>query len=198
MAPLDRLDTQILTLLQQDASLPVRTLAERVHSSPATVQRRVAQLRESGVLLKQVALVDRRKVGRALTAFVSVELDKQNDALLRAFEQRMLAGVLRGVGRVRLPADRECAVDGALPHVHTGGVLVEQQRAQLQEHVRDALREVRDCGAFTLEGEALWASSAYVKSAGGYQFRINQPLSATPSTSSLSRVPSAQCPPSTL
>ncbi len=91
MAPLDRLDTQILTLLQQDASLPVRSLAERVHSSPATVQRRVAQLRESGVLLKQVALVDRRKVGRALTAFVSVELDKQNDALLRAFEQRMLA-----------------------------------------------------------------------------------------------------------
>lgn len=48
MAPLDHLDTQILTLLQQDASLPVRTLAERVHSSPATVQRRVAQLRESG------------------------------------------------------------------------------------------------------------------------------------------------------
>lgn len=88
---LDRLDTELLTLLQQDASLPLRTLAERVHSSPATVQRRLAQLRAAGVLLKQVAIVDRRKVGRPLTAFVSVELDRQNDALLRAFEQKMLA-----------------------------------------------------------------------------------------------------------
>ncbi|CAM4018416.1 Lrp/AsnC family transcriptional regulator [Paracidovorax anthurii] len=88
---LDRLDTQILTLLQQDASLPIRVLAERVHSSPATCQRRIAQLKESGVLLREVAVVDRAKVGRALTVFVSVELDRQNDALLRAFEQRMQA-----------------------------------------------------------------------------------------------------------
>lgn len=88
---LDRLDSQILTLLQQDADIPMRVLAERVHSSPATCQRRIAQLREAGVLLKQVAIVDRKKVGRPLTAFVSVELDKQNDALLRAFEQKMLA-----------------------------------------------------------------------------------------------------------
>ena len=90
-APLDRLDIRILNLLQQDASLPIRLLADRVHSSPATCQRRIAQLRASGVLLKEVALVDRARVGRPLTVFVSVELDRQNDALLRAFEQKMLA-----------------------------------------------------------------------------------------------------------
>ena len=87
--PLDKLDTHILNLLQEDASLPIRTLADRVHSSPATCQRRIAQLRESGVLLKEVAIVDRLRVGRPLTVFVSVELDKQNDALLRNFEQKM-------------------------------------------------------------------------------------------------------------
>ena len=89
--PLDRLDTQILNLLQEDASLPIRTLADRVHSSPATCQRRIAHLRETGVLLKEVAIVDRLRVGRPLTAFVSVELDKQNDALLRNFEKKMAA-----------------------------------------------------------------------------------------------------------
>ena len=88
---LDRLDTQILNLLQEDASLPIRTLADRVHSSPATCQRRIAQLRESGVLLKEVAIVDRLRVGRPLTVFVSVELDQQNDALLRNFEKKMAA-----------------------------------------------------------------------------------------------------------
>ena len=41
------------------------------------------------MLVRQVAIVDRHLVGRPLTAFVSVELDRQNAALLRAFEQRM-------------------------------------------------------------------------------------------------------------
>jgi Lrp/AsnC family leucine-responsive transcriptional regulator len=88
-ATLDALDTRLLDLLQQDASLPIRALADKVGSSPATCQRRIARLRETGVLVRQVAIVDRHRVGRPLTAFVSVELDRQNAALLRAFEQRM-------------------------------------------------------------------------------------------------------------
>ncbi|WKB51793.1 Lrp/AsnC family transcriptional regulator [Eleftheria terrae] len=88
---LDRLDLQILDLLQQDATLSMRALAERVHSSPATCQRRIAQLRAEGFLLKQVALLDRQRLGRPLTVFVSAELAQQNDALLRQFERRMAA-----------------------------------------------------------------------------------------------------------
>lgn len=88
---LDALDTALLDLLQRDASLPVRALADQVGTSPATCQRRIAQMRESGVLQKQVAIVDRQLVGRPLTVFVSVELDKQNAALLKQFEQRMAA-----------------------------------------------------------------------------------------------------------
>jgi Lrp/AsnC family leucine-responsive transcriptional regulator len=87
----DRLDLQILDVLQQDASLSMRELADRVHSSPATCQRRIAQLRSSGVLLKEVAIVDRQRLGRPLTVFVSVELEKQNDSLLRSFEKKMRA-----------------------------------------------------------------------------------------------------------
>jgi Lrp/AsnC family transcriptional regulator, leucine-responsive regulatory protein len=86
---LDRLDIQILDLLQSDASLPIRVLADRVHTSPATCQRRIAQMKAEGVLRGEVAVVDPSKVGRPLTVFVTVELDKQNDALLRAFEKRM-------------------------------------------------------------------------------------------------------------
>lgn len=88
---LDALDTALLDLLQRDASLPVRTLADRVGSSPATCQRRIAQMRASGVLQRQVAIVDRQRVGRPLTVFVQVELDRQNSALLTQFEQRMAA-----------------------------------------------------------------------------------------------------------
>ncbi|MDN0075277.1 Lrp/AsnC family transcriptional regulator [Crenobacter sp. SG2303] len=90
---LDRHDRLILDALQQDAGVPLRELAERVHLSVATCQRRITQLRASGVLLKEVVLVDRAKVGRPLTVFVSVELAVQNDALLRQFERLMQAEV---------------------------------------------------------------------------------------------------------
>jgi Lrp/AsnC family leucine-responsive transcriptional regulator len=86
---LDRLDTQILNILQDDASVPLRTLAQQVHASVATCQRRIAQLRASGILLKDVALVDRVRVGRPLTIFVQVVLDQQNTALLKQFEALM-------------------------------------------------------------------------------------------------------------
>ncbi|CAN7727373.1 MULTISPECIES: Lrp/AsnC family transcriptional regulator [unclassified Caballeronia] len=88
---LDRLDVRILNLLQENAATPLRVLATEANASVATCQRRIAQLRSDGVLLKEVAIVDRMRVGRPLTVFVSVELDKQNDSLLRAFERRMMA-----------------------------------------------------------------------------------------------------------
>ncbi|MFZ6645094.1 Lrp/AsnC family transcriptional regulator [Undibacterium sp. TJN25] len=88
---LDRLDRQILNLLQEDASISLRSLAEKLHASLATCQRRIARLKAERILLKEVAIVDRDRVGRPLTVFVSVELEKQNDSLLRVFEKRMLA-----------------------------------------------------------------------------------------------------------
>src|SRR5471030_2001097 len=86
---LDRLDIQILNLLQEDASIPLRRIAGLVHASAATCQRRIAQLRASGVLVKEVALVDRVRVGRPLTAFVTVQLEQQNTSLLKMFESLM-------------------------------------------------------------------------------------------------------------
>ena len=83
---LDRTDIQILNILQEDAGTPLRELAARIHSSAATCQRHIAQLRASGVLIKDVALVDRVRVGRPLTIFVSVELAQQNSSLLKMFE----------------------------------------------------------------------------------------------------------------
>jgi Lrp/AsnC family leucine-responsive transcriptional regulator len=84
---LDRLDIRILNVLQEDASIPLRTLAGIVHASAATCQRRIAALRANRILLKEVALIDRVRVGRPLTIFVSVDLETQNDARLREFEQ---------------------------------------------------------------------------------------------------------------
>ena len=77
--------------MQEDASLPIRGVAGNAGSSPATCQLRIAGMRKSGVIVKLMAIVDRFLVGRPLTLFVSIELEKPNAALLNAFAQKMSA-----------------------------------------------------------------------------------------------------------
>ena len=86
---LDDTDKAILNLLQDDATLPLKTIAETVHVSTATAQRRIAQLIENKVISKQVAIVDPTKVGYGLTAFVMIEMERSNDSMQRRFERVM-------------------------------------------------------------------------------------------------------------
>lgn len=87
--PLNSTDKAILNLLQDDATLPLKTIAEQVHVSVATAQRRVQQLIESGVISKQVAIVDPNKVGYGLTAFVMIEMERSNTSMQHRFERLM-------------------------------------------------------------------------------------------------------------
>ncbi len=88
---LDDLDRRILAALQVDASLTNLALAERVHASPPTCLRRVRRLVDSGVIVRQVALVDPVAAGSMLTAVVEVGLDHQGADRLDAFERRAVA-----------------------------------------------------------------------------------------------------------
>ena len=74
---LDDLDRRILNILQVDASQTNAELAESVHISPPTCLRRVKQLRENGVIERQVAIVAPDKVGARLSAIVEITLDVQ-------------------------------------------------------------------------------------------------------------------------
>ena len=83
---LDELDLRILEQLQQDASVTNQELAELVHASPPTCMRRVRRLSESGIIQKQVAIVDPAKVGSTLTAILEVTLDVQSAESLQHFQ----------------------------------------------------------------------------------------------------------------
>ena len=83
---LDKLDRDILNILQQDATLPLKELAEKVHSSVATCQRRIQLLTEKGVITKQVAVVSPKAVGRGISVFVMVEMDNQHSRFQELFE----------------------------------------------------------------------------------------------------------------
>jgi DNA-binding Lrp family transcriptional regulator len=83
---LDRTDTLILVALQRDARLSNRELAERVHLSESACLRRVRALEESGVIDGYTALVNQGKVGLPGNVFVSITLNRQEQADLAAFE----------------------------------------------------------------------------------------------------------------
>ncbi|MFV9475450.1 Lrp/AsnC family transcriptional regulator [Advenella sp. RU8] len=89
MSELDELDRRILQQLQKDSSITNQELAEKVHASAPTCLRRVRSLHESGVIQKQVAIIDPQKIASTLTAIVEVTLDVQTAEANTAFEKEV-------------------------------------------------------------------------------------------------------------
>lgn len=79
---LDRFDRQLLNLVQQDAGQTAEQLAEQVALSPSAIQRRLRRLREQGVIVRDAALVDPRKVGRPTFFIVSLQIERERPELL--------------------------------------------------------------------------------------------------------------------
>ena len=73
MNKLDRIDRQILGLMQADASLPIQQVADKVGLSVNPCWRRIRQMESAGIIQGRVALVDPEKVGLGLTVFVRVK-----------------------------------------------------------------------------------------------------------------------------
>jgi Lrp/AsnC family leucine-responsive transcriptional regulator len=77
---LDAIDRDILIALQANARLPNNDLAAAVGLSPSPCLRRVRRLEKLGVITGYSALLDRTRVGVGLTAFVSVDIERNRKA----------------------------------------------------------------------------------------------------------------------
>ncbi len=84
---MDSWDRRILALLQEDSSLSMAELAERVGLSQSPCWRRVQRLRAEGIIRAEVALVDRGKVGLKTQIFAQVKLSAQGRQHLDEFAE---------------------------------------------------------------------------------------------------------------
>lgn len=82
---LDRYERQILKLVQSDASLSTSAIAEQVGLSASPCWRRIDRLEREGIIMRRVALVDRRKVGLNAQIFAQVKLNAHGRANLDEF-----------------------------------------------------------------------------------------------------------------
>lgn len=91
MSDLDRTDRHILTLLQEDASLSIQQIADRVGLSVNPCWRRIRQMEAAGVIQARVALVDPQKIGLGLTVYVRVRTSDHSAAWARRLNEVIAA-----------------------------------------------------------------------------------------------------------
>ena len=83
---LDAVDTHILALLQEDASLSIAEIAEKVGLSSSPAWRRIERLKKAKVIVGQVTLLDHEKLGLTFEVFASVKLQLPSRENLVRFE----------------------------------------------------------------------------------------------------------------
>jgi Lrp/AsnC family transcriptional regulator, leucine-responsive regulatory protein len=84
---MDTIDTHILSILQQDCTVPVKEIAREVGLSYTPTYERIRHMEASGVIRSRVTILDPSKIGINLFAYCNVVLKEQSKAALLDFEK---------------------------------------------------------------------------------------------------------------
>ena len=84
---MDKTDAQILDLLQADAALSAKEVAGRLGLDEQLCVERIAQLEEDGVIEGRVTLLNPKKVGAGVTAFVAITTPEHSQEWLDQFHK---------------------------------------------------------------------------------------------------------------
>lgn len=87
MTVLDKVDIAIADRLQQDGRLSNARLAEQLALSEASCWRRQKRLEETGVIEGYKAILNRRKLGIGVMAFVQIVCTQHSEEVTAAFER---------------------------------------------------------------------------------------------------------------
>lgn len=91
ISTMDAIDRKILNLLQQDCTMSIAEIGQRVGLSQTPCWKRIQKLESEGVILRRVALLDGEKLGLGLTVFVSIETDEHSSEWLHGFAEKVRA-----------------------------------------------------------------------------------------------------------
>lgn len=112
----DKTDRAILTILQQDSTLPVADIARRVGLSTTPCWRRIQKMEEDKVIRKRVAILDPASVNAGVTVFVFVKTDKHNEEWLKRFSE-VISKFSEVVGFYRMSGDIDYLLRVVVPDI---------------------------------------------------------------------------------
>lgn len=88
---MDAINKQILRIIQEDASLSISELAAQVGLSRTACGKRLQRFAASGVIRRQVALLDPENLGLGTTIFVFIEVGAHSSKELTGFVRDVAA-----------------------------------------------------------------------------------------------------------
>tara|TARA_R110000822_G_scaffold41272_8_gene112175 strand:+ start:11300 stop:11761 length:462 start_codon:yes stop_codon:yes gene_type:complete len=91
MGDLDKIDLQILKLLQNNSNLTTKDLANKVNLSTTPVFERIKRLEKNGYIKKYVAVLDAEKLDKGLTVFCNITLKQHTREIGNKFVKDIVA-----------------------------------------------------------------------------------------------------------
>ncbi|PZU89718.1 MAG: AsnC family transcriptional regulator [Chryseobacterium sp.] len=83
---MDKKDKLILQLLQEDSTLSVKEISEKIGLTFTPTYERIKNLEKQGVVEKYVAILNREKLGINIVVYCNVRLKEQSQKTLKEFE----------------------------------------------------------------------------------------------------------------
>ena len=75
---IDKIDLEILKILQNDSSRSLDSISDEVGVSLNTCWRRISRMESKAIIERRVALIDNEKIGLPLTVFVFISTDNHS------------------------------------------------------------------------------------------------------------------------
>lgn len=82
---LDKIDTKILSLLQQNSNRTTKSIAEELGMTTTPVFERIKKLEKQGYIKKYVAVLNNKKIGLKQTVFIGITLQGHTRSYLEKF-----------------------------------------------------------------------------------------------------------------
>ena len=111
---MDRIDKTLLAALQDDATLTVAALADKVGLSKSACWRRIQLLEEQGVIAARVTLLRQEKLGLNLTVYSAIRTHEHTAEWFRKFH-RMVTTMPNVMEVHRLSGDTDYLIRAVVP-----------------------------------------------------------------------------------
>ena len=113
---MDKIDKTILAILQDDCTIPVSEIAERVGLTTTPCWRRIQQLERAGVIERRVALLNPASLNVGVTVFVNVRASEHSEAWFRKFSS-VVAAIPQIVEFYRMSGDTDYLLRVVVPDI---------------------------------------------------------------------------------
>jgi Lrp/AsnC family leucine-responsive transcriptional regulator len=90
MENLDKTDLKILSILQEDAKISHKDIAEKLHLSRTPIFERIKKLERRGIIQKYVTILNRKKINRNLIVLCSISLREHGIENVSTFQSAIM------------------------------------------------------------------------------------------------------------